>query len=212
MKIRRGFVSNSSSSSFIVKLPKISLNSKDEFAKMLFGDNIPLLISDLWIDYSFATDEIINMVYNDINRTYNNYHSNNIDLYDIKYKIEISEYNIHTLDYYDEIISNKLKDEYSDLKKLFLKQIKILKDKENTEEYKSLEYRDQWKFVSSENKDIYDTSEKIQNIIIESLLNQDNNDYVYLTLEYSDNDGQLMSFIEHSDVLDPITLLKINKH
>lgn len=65
MKTRNGFISNSSSSSFIVAFPKKPKTVEETF-KMLFGDrekNEEITYLD---DYKITCGEVANRVFNDI--------------------------------------------------------------------------------------------------------------------------------------------------
>ena len=63
MKIRNGFVSNSSSSSFIVKFPRIP-NSIEDVTKILFGDKTKYYSP--YNDVVWDVSEVSETVFNDI--------------------------------------------------------------------------------------------------------------------------------------------------
>lgn len=63
MKKRTGFVSNSSSSSFIVKFPRIPSSAK-EVKKIVFGDDE--FIYSPWGDEKFETSKAAQIIFNDI--------------------------------------------------------------------------------------------------------------------------------------------------
>jgi len=62
MKIRNGFVSNSSSSSFIVAFENLPANKK-ELSKMMFPNNEEFVEK---YDHSMSTEDIVDVVWNDI--------------------------------------------------------------------------------------------------------------------------------------------------
>lgn len=63
MKIRNGFVSNSSSSSFIVKFPKIP-NSVEEIEQMMFGSSYEVFLEG-WTQ-KFKTKDVAKQVFDDM--------------------------------------------------------------------------------------------------------------------------------------------------
>lgn len=63
MKIRNGFVSNSSSSSFIVKFPRVP-TSADEVRELLFGDATHF--NNPYSDESYPVEQVAKTVFHDI--------------------------------------------------------------------------------------------------------------------------------------------------
>lgn len=61
MKVRNGFVSNSSSSSFVVAFPRLPLDA-DDLQQMLFGDEKTLS----YYDYTIPTNEAAAIIWNDM--------------------------------------------------------------------------------------------------------------------------------------------------
>ena len=64
MKIRTGFVSNSSSSSFVVAFPRIPQNV-DDMKKMLFGDEESYFVGDKYTKISITAEEAATTVFRD---------------------------------------------------------------------------------------------------------------------------------------------------
>lgn len=66
MKFRNGFVSNSSSSSFVIAFPRIPLNI-EEVQKMIFGDDPKAGLSHPYDDDWYPASQVAETVFNDIN-------------------------------------------------------------------------------------------------------------------------------------------------
>ena len=66
MKIRTGFVSNSSSSSFIFWFNNIP-ESKEEVRILLYGENPPRFTTH-WDDDAISTEQVASIVFDDIKR------------------------------------------------------------------------------------------------------------------------------------------------
>jgi hypothetical protein len=64
MKKRNGFVSNSSSSSFIVAFPK-DIKSREEFKEILLGDSDEKYLIDSYYSNNYSSEDAINVLYND---------------------------------------------------------------------------------------------------------------------------------------------------
>jgi len=91
VKIRTGFVSNSSSSSFIIALDK-KPKSVDDVQKLLFGSDFNAEENVEYYDYKLSQGKVADIVFNDINRAK-----------------KITVKNIDKDDYDYEIISNFMK-------------------------------------------------------------------------------------------------------
>lgn len=203
MKIRSGFVSNSSSSSFILKLPKIE--SKKDLEKIMYGEDVPLFLTS-WDDDSYATGQVLDIVYRDIMDAMKSSMVSS-DIESIRQSIEMNDY---TYQDFDKLISKEYKNDYDKLKSEFKDQMFVIKGIEETEEYRKLGYFKGRSLVEVDNDILEEIGDKMKDVILKSV-NDDSND-VFITLEYSDNDGILHSFIEHGGVLDPITISRISHH
>ena len=203
MKIRNGFVSNSSSSSFILKLPFYP-ESVDDMRRMLLGDENPLVLT-YYDDEGFPTNQVMEIIYKDVIEAIGRDKKRPIDSVG-KEELEISQYNI---DHFDSKVNSKYRNEYKKLKKEYLNfndlWHKAFTLKGITEEHKRRTedaYYKQMELIEDKMKDI------IINSIREESLDTD----IHISLEYSDNDGALMGFIEHGGILDPITVTTISHH
>jgi hypothetical protein len=205
MKVRSGFVSNSSSSSFILKLQKI--DTRNDLKVALFGEDCPPFVTD-WSGDSFATGQIIDIVYKDIRNAIKN-NSISTDPNNMCEDISVYEY---TLNDYDNLVKEEYRIDYNKLKVEYKIQMSIIEDIRMTDEYQELDYFKGRHLVEKDTVILDGIGDKMKEIIVKSISDDTQSNDKYLTLEYSDNDGQIFSFIEHSDVLDPITVTKISNH
>ncbi|MFW6272868.1 MAG: hypothetical protein ACOC2U_03715, partial [bacterium] len=105
MKIRNGFLSNSSSSSFILRLDSIP-TSPEELKEMIFGKDAPEFVNH-WGDEIFSTDRLCDIVYSDITDSLN-------DSEDIFENVSIHEYNV---DDFEKLVKEEFLDEFKTLKR-----------------------------------------------------------------------------------------------
>ena len=71
MKIRNGFVSNSSSSSFIIGVPKDIAEDKEKLHQYMFGNNEIYPNPNVWDSndtYGWPAHEVVDIVFNDIHK------------------------------------------------------------------------------------------------------------------------------------------------
>ncbi len=207
MKIRNGFVSNSSSSSFILKLPFYP-ESYDDMRKILLGDTDPLVICN-YDDEAYPTKMVVDIIYKDVVREIGPTKKKSIEHVDIASEIYVSEY---SLDDYDEKVKREYRIEYFELKKEFRKIEKEKEEMLRSSEMFNKDFSSRWK-ASEKYRDKSDIiGDKMKDIIVKSIKEASVSTDIFITLSYSDNDGSMMSFIEHGNVLDPITVVKISHH
>lgn len=199
MKIRNGFVSNSSSSSFIIKLQYLP-KSPEDVKDMLFGDQEPPMFVIDWDDQGYLTDRLCEIIFNDIMGAVNDKEGEENVLIE---SIYINEYNF---DEYKHMINSDFINEYNKLEK------KLLKLSENKRFYDIEDDDEKFKKIQNYYNKRTSICNKLEDIVLKSIELSKKEEEIYLKLEYSDNDGATQSFIEHSDFLDPITLVKISNH
>jgi len=199
MKIRNGFVSNSSSSSFILKFDKMP-ESVNELKVMLYGENPPLLTT-YWDDDAISTDQVSKIIFNDIESAYTLSLEEVIS--QVKKEVYFSEYSgssgrdfvvgTEYINAFDALYRDVVKKD-KDFNKLRWSSVKaeVPSWEEHQEEMDKMA------------KPLYD--------MIEKSIREKYTDGNYIEVEYSDNDGHVMSYIEHSDVLKPVMFQRFSHH
>ena len=203
MKIRNGFVSNSSSSSFILKLPFYP-ESYEDMKTMLLGDENPLVLT-CFDNEGFPTKKIISIIHNDIIEEIGSVKKRPIQNIDLV-EIEIDKY---TIDEYDTDILIEYHTDYNKYKKEYLYYHDLL---EKSYRIHTLTEDVKKRTIAAYYNHIDDIESKMRKIIIDSVKKKFLDTDIFLTLSYSDNDGSISSFIEHSEILNPITVFKISHH
>jgi len=230
MKIRNGFVSNSSSSSFIVVWDK-KPQSIDEIKNILFGelesfsvygDSIDTikLSETIFNDTDFATYEQIKSEQDGL-FCFNSwgsstpkwdsvgYYANKklMDMYEKEY-ID-AKYN---MEFYEDILKTYSVDE----KNSFMRQSKLERVLETTPEITKREkdFHEATK-LKRKYQDIYYGNSKIMEQMVKESTDkfiEDHKDKFISIYEYSDNDGNLGSTLEHGDVFSNLKSWQINHH
>jgi len=194
MKIRNGFVSNSSSSNFIIKLDTIPTSEK-HLEEILGVENYDNL--EYWGDY-IDKKTVVNKIYNDIKQELNKVGNKTIE--DIKLSDEIYIYDESDVNEYKEYISDDKCKEYHILCNKLLK----LKDEyHNT--YDKFIIRLRWSMSNI-------LTERIVDLIKEGMIKNLSTNSKFIKLTYGDDNGELEGYIEHSDILEPITFKRFSHH
>jgi len=178
MKKRLGFVSNSSSSSFIIIFNKEPKNAQ-ELKEMLFGDKTNIS----YYDYNVNTDVASEIIFKDIRKSVTQ------TLYDM----------------FKEII---------DLSLYFIPPVWLIDHKDNEIiEYNKLDY--DWSLSQTEQLDLYNKKEDLLKSIIKKMFinfnKETTNKFIY-NVEFSDNDGEIYTILEHGNVFETVKHIRINNH
>ncbi len=203
MKIRNGFVSNSSSSSFILKLPFYP-ESVDDIKRMLLGDENPLVLTH-YDDEGFPTNQVMEIIYNDVIEAIGTRKERPIETIDIE-EIQIGQYSI---DDYDDKVLSEYRTDYKKHKKEYLYYNDLLEKSYST---KDIDEETRRRTINAYYDKLGVIEDKMKKIIIDSIKKKTLDTDIFITLSYSDNDGSMGAFIEHGGILDPITVQRISHH
>lgn len=228
MKIRNGFVSNSSSSSFIVFFPK-EITNKDELYKLMWNKRNKILIQSSWnfIDEKTKKDNKIDKFkdfvrsYNSLNMTFNEFKDSatNDVFKDIKkqgpnnYLYALSEIsgeiwadNDGTYNINGEIIKNlnDIKLQVEEFKKLENMKSNFNWDIKNADDiYEDLENEINNRYVIGI---ISDTLDEIEQYV------DKHKGMVFYSFTFSDEDGTYFSIMEHGGIFGDLPVYVESKH
>ena len=204
MKIRNGFVSNSSSSSFILKLPHYP-ESMDDLKRILLGDENPLVLTH-YNNVAYPTDMVIEIIYKDILEALKL--NNSIESLIID-EVEFSRYSMNR---YDKMILSSFKGEYDLLKKEFVVTEKYFDDCWNDPEVCRLPENERFNYINKCESEMNKVGNRMKGIIVKTIQETSNVTDIYTMVSYSDDDGSLMAYLEQGGILDPITVVRISHH
>ena len=199
MKIRNGFVSNSSSSSFVVAFP-MKPETFQEIHREMFGD--VLYLSHPYEREAVSSFDMAQIVFEDIKRQEPNDVTKIADqLQGIQYSGEHE---------FVGLLENSA-DESDKMKKLVEVELKELEalDKSAMREYKTSSEREREERYAKHEGLRIAIGNKLAKIFMEK--NQPNNGYVYV-FEYSDNDGFLYTMMEHGNIFYRLPHVIISHH
>ena len=199
MKVRNGFVSNSSSSSFILKFDKIP-ETKEELRIMLYGENPPIFTAH-WDDDAISTEQVASIIFNDIESA----HIMDIDdvISQIRSEVYFSEYS--GSEGRDFVVGSEYIDEFDKIYDAIVQKDKTFSKMRWVEKNSDISWEDHHKEMDEMAKPLLDIIEKI-------IRDKYTKGEMFIETEYSDNDGQVFSYIEHSDVLNPIMVQRFSHH
>ena len=199
MKVRNGFVSNSSSSSFILKFNKLP-ESEEEVRVLLYGENPPILTSH-WGDDAISTKQVAKVFFKDIES------SRPMGVDDVVEKVleEIGYFFKYNLSEGFGIVKDtKYESEFEILSHKITKA-----EKENDDKRRfNKNHKYDWK---AENDQLTEISKPMIEIV-EKVLREQLGEEIMISTEYSDNDGHVFSYLEHSGILDKITIQRFSHH
>ena len=184
MKIRNGFVSNSSSSSFVVIFDK-KPESVEELQSILYGKSTRVMGYD---DRSFSTIELSKMIFNDITNVDNIINPND------ESSIEKVSNEFDNLFW--------LYDEYDNFPDFFEP------DKISLDELVKLN-KDRYSDITWEVKE--ELINRLAKVETERFFEKFNDKFIVL-VNYSDNDGSIECVIEHGDTFRNLNYIRISHH
>lgn len=212
MKMRSQFVSNSSSSSFLVGFDKIP-DSIDELRRVLFGD-VEWVYAD-WLG-RYKSIEVAKAVFSDLK-------SDDVDedLYE-KHGIVTRDEAERELDENHGLYASTISYTIDGRRISMFQEEEIIpvfgSDYEDVPEFR--EWFDLWKKIDSLHgtddwRKAYDLTLKANRIVndyIKKTRDDVFNANIILITEYSDNESVFCAFMEHGDIFRNIPYIKIDKH
>ena len=217
MKIRNGFVSNSSSSSFILYFKTIP-NSVSDIKELIFNKydkERDFVTDDNCNCYPLTT--VAKSILESIKDNIVSFDSM-MDYFNDEYS-QLNKYNVDDLDVFFD--GSKYSNEFEDIKGNVLTTYNFY-EKEQNNMYKILrDTKDESEKIQTRIKlnetyeKKYEEEEKYATVVLgylEEILKENYSDYYFSEVEYSDNDGDFSSFMEHGGILDNISLIRISHH
>ena len=190
MKIRNGFVSNSSSSSFVVVFPQIPISDIDVM-QMMFGNPPKSKRISGWGDESSSIYDVAGRVFDDISAQKHN------DIEKIREEFSGIESSVYTTD------------------KTLLKGFEIpgWREPDNEIKKKGLEWTNEaHREQINKIQDLhYKRRDKVTRKIAKSFLDRHKNEFIFI-FEYGDHNGELEANCEQGDIFRYLPHVKINKH
>jgi len=200
MKTRLGFVSNSSSSSFVVLFDK-KPESREELFKLMFPKDPGQL--EVY-DTVLSTDEIVDTVWKEIKEF-----DKPIDKKSLSVVIGCA------LSAYDsDLFDESLRKEYKEIEKARKKYddnfYKTMFKTKNMKDKKALQVEYD-KMLDSHYAIENEIFEKIETQIVSNLLKLAKKKWTFIT-EYSDNEGETNALMEHGEVFRNLTHYRFSHH
>ena len=186
MKIRNGFVSNSSSSSFIVAFPR-QPESVEDVLDMMFGADAPDTV-EAYGDYVVATRDVVDQIWHDVQQQLSRLPLSRIQIAD-----ELQEAALQSTPLYGKVrelqARGELPDPWSDW---------------NT---KSQQQRDRESAVVAAYQD--ELAAPVVEQMLKQILTQD---AFVCQFEYSDNDETLGIVMEHGEIFARLPHQRVSRH